>query len=413
MGGRHVAVVIRSFGFPEGMAATNRVRLLGRALIQQGTDVRVLCLRVSERPGEARTTEAAGVADGIPFRYTTGTPLRADRFLVRRAVALKGFVIGLAELARLRRNGRLDCVFLADGGGEPWSASEAVLAWWLRRLGVPVITELNEVPGTYEWLPARLVPALSQLYGVDGVIVISEWLREWAAREASRLHHPIRLLGLPIVVDTDEVTAGERRVEPPMYVYAASPEYLHELTFVIRALRIVLRRHPGVRLTVTGMSRARAVDLITQSGFGDDLVEGRLVVAGYVDRRELLGMYREATALLIPLHDDLRSRARFPTKLGEYLAAGVPVVTCRVGEVERFLSDGENAFVAAVDDVDSFAAKMLEVLEDPGRASVVGAAGRRVAEEQFAYGAQGLRLKAFIEDVCAAAPSRRDRPRRS
>jgi glycosyltransferase involved in cell wall biosynthesis len=404
--GPHVVVLIRSFGFPEGMAATNRVRLLGRALLQEGVDVRVLCLRVSERPGEARTSAASGVADGIPFRYTTGTPLRDDRFLVRRAVALKGFLAALAELARLRRAGRLDCAFLADGGGEPWSASVALLLWWLRRLGVPAVTELNEVPGTYGWAPARVAPVLSQLFGVDGALVISAWLEQWAAAEAARLHRRVRLLEVPIVVDTDEVTPGERVTSPPTFVYAASTEYLHDLSFVLRSLHGAWERFPEAGLLVTGMSRQRAEDVIREQGFDADVGSGRVTVCGYLSRPALLEVYREATALLIPLHDDLRSRARFPTKLGEYLAAGAPVVTCRVGEVERFLRDGESAFVAEPDEVASFAAKMVEVLEDKDRAGAVAAEGRRVAERNFAYGAQGRRLRDFILEVCAASGRR-------
>jgi glycosyltransferase involved in cell wall biosynthesis len=392
------------------MAATNRVRLLGRALIAQGAEVRVLCLRVSERPGEVRTTSAAGVADGIPFRYTTGTPLRDDRFLVRRAVTLRGFAAGLAELRRLRRAGRLDCVLLADGGGEPWSAAAAFLVWWLGRLGVPVVIELNEVPGTYAWAPARWIPALSQLRGVDGALVISEWLEEWATREAARLHSRLRLLEVPIVVDTEEVTPGERVTDPPTFVYAASNEYLQDLAFVLRALRRVWERFPEARLEITGMAPTLAAEAVERTGLGGDAA-GRVAVRGYLGRPELLDLYRGATALLIPLHDDLRSRARFPTKLGEYLASGAPVVTSRVGEVHRFLRDAESAFICEPDDLGAFAAKMTEVLEDAPRAGAVGAAGRRVAEQQFSYHAQGARLRRFFAELAAAPPARSGRRR--
>ncbi|MEI6727334.1 MAG: hypothetical protein WCN81_14075, partial [Actinomycetes bacterium] len=48
----HVVFLIRAFGFPQGMAATNRVRLLARGLIEHGVDARVICMRVSERTGQ-------------------------------------------------------------------------------------------------------------------------------------------------------------------------------------------------------------------------------------------------------------------------------------------------------------------------------------------------------------------------
>src|SRR2546429_2660527 len=41
---------------------------------------------------------------------------------------------------------------------------------------------------------------------------------------------------------------------------------------------------------------------------------------------------RDATALLLPLWDDDRSRTRMPNKLGEYLASGKPVIVGRRSE---------------------------------------------------------------------------------
>ena len=57
-----------------------------------------------------------------------------------------------------------------------------------------------------------------------------------------------------------------------------------------------------------------------------------------------------AHGLLIPLFDDVRSTARFPTKIGEYLASGRPIVTTAVGEMPRYFEDGVTAFISAPDD---------------------------------------------------------------
>ena len=75
---------------------------------------------------------------------------------------------------------------------------------------------------------------------------------------------------------------------------------------------------------------------------------------------------------------------------------------CRAGEIERFLRDGETAYVAVADDVADFSDRMVRALDDVPRATAIGAAGRRIAEERFAYGPQGLRLKELVERVCRA-----------
>ena len=122
---------------------------------------------------------------------------------------------------------------------------------------------------------------------------------------------------------------------------------------------------------------------------------------------------RSAAALLAPLHDEHRSRARFPTKIGEYLSAARPVVTTNIGEIGRYLRDGETAFVSPSDDVEAFAAKMLEALQDPARSAIIGAEGRRVAEEAFDYRLHGLRLLAFFERLAGQSGHGPHRGRRT
>ena len=112
--GPNVVFLIRSFGFPDGMAAANRVLLMGRALLREGAGASVLCTRVTERPGAVLNRLTRGERDGIPFAYTTGTTIRSDRFVIRRYLALRGLLVAVLELGRLRLERRLDCVYLPD-----------------------------------------------------------------------------------------------------------------------------------------------------------------------------------------------------------------------------------------------------------------------------------------------------------
>jgi glycosyltransferase involved in cell wall biosynthesis len=400
-----VVFLVRSFGFPEGMAATNRVRLLARALTGLGADVSVICARVSERPDEVRNPSAKGLVDGIAFLYTPGTTTRSHSFVVRRIREFRGYVLAIVELGRRKAEGRLDCVFLADGGCEGWHPSVSLLLIWLRLLGVPVITELNEYPRMQPWLPNWLSRHLSYLAGVDGAVAISGWLARWAAREAQRIGRRVDVVEIPIVVDACEGGDFLPVHEPSSsFVYAASNEYSDDLAFVFCAMHRVWCRYPEACLTVTGMRAERALEVARRESVVDAVEKGSVRILGYVDRPTLLSTYREAIGLLIPLRDDLRSRARFPTKLGEYLASGRPVITSSVGEIERFLEDGVTAFVAAPDDLAAFADKMIETLEDRARATRIGAAGRRVAVERFSYAPLGVRLAELIQRVCDHRP---------
>jgi glycosyltransferase involved in cell wall biosynthesis len=118
-----------------------------------------------------------------------------------------------------------------------------------------------------------------------------------------------------------------------------------------------------------------------------------------VGRDKLLELYAQSRALLIPLFDDDRSRARFPSKIGEYLAAARPVVTTHVGEIDRYLTNGVNAYASVPGDAAAYAESIVEILDDPAAAADVGRAGRRLAEERFHFSLHGASLYGFMESL--------------
>jgi glycosyltransferase involved in cell wall biosynthesis len=69
-----------------------------------------------------------------------------------------------------------------------------------------------------------------------------------------------------------------------------------------------------------------------------------------------------------------------PKSVLEAMAAGVPLVTTRVGQVDEVATDGQDALVAEVDDVDALAAAVLRAREDGALRERLREAGRRTAE---------------------------------
>ena len=73
---------------------------------------------------------------------------------------------------------------------------------------------------------------------------------------------------------------------------------------------------------------------------------------------ELIKRYKGATALLIPLRNNIRDIARFPNKTCEYCAAKGVIVTTNVGEMPFVFRDKENALVSEKYDVVEYANKL-------------------------------------------------------
>ena len=406
-----ILLLTHDFGFPEGYAPTLRARLVARGLVQAGAAVQVYCLRYSEIPPDVLNPDPAGTYEGIPFRYTGGSTTRASSFAGRRAADVRSVAATVRSILALRRAGHLDAVYLWSTAMH-WNPLSQLLVSFLNAAHIPVVLELNERPWSQGPHPGFIEKRLSPLSGVAGAIVISDYLEEWARAEAQRVGRNIDIIKVPILVDTDEMLQAPALPprKRPFVMFACPPGRTELFRFVTEAMRGVWSAGVACDLVVTGPSlhgeENRWMADIASEG------AGAVDWLGTVPRATLLGLYRQASALLLPLADELNSSARFPTKLGEYLASGAPVVASARGELLTYLADGESAFLAPVGasagpgadaETKAFAGSIIAALADPEKAAAVGREGRAVAVDSFDYRRYGGILYGWFQEVTQQA----------
>ena len=404
----HVVFLAPQLQFPHGMAATNRIELLARALMDQGVDARVWSVFPGERGERARNVVGAGAsASGVPFAYLAGSPVKGRTFLRRRGDQVRGWASTPLRLRRLAR--APGSVVYLYATAQHWTWSRLVLIAAARAASLPIVMELNERPWALAHGRRRLERLVSPLWGVQGAVCISEHLLQWARAEVARTGAPRWLLRVPILVDTAEQAESDYPSGDPVLVVAASADYRETIEFILEAMTHVWRRHPSCRLQITGVTpqRGRGGWLCERRRQGD--LDERVELPGLLPRPELLELYAAAHGLLIPLFDDVRSTARFPTKIGEYLASGRPIVTTAVGEMPRYFEDGVTAFMCPPGDPRSYGEKIADLLSDPGLAAAVGRAGRELCRRTFDYRIHGPALAEMVEALSAANSRRPQR----
>jgi glycosyltransferase involved in cell wall biosynthesis len=107
---------------------------------------------------------------------------------------------------------------------------------------------------------------------------------------------------------------------------------------------------------------------------------------------------QKSKLLLLPRPTSLQSESGFPTKLGEYLASGTPIVVTNTGEIASFLTNRENAIIVEPDNQVLFADNVIEVLDNYEKYNQMGLKGMQVAQQYFSYKTQGKVLNNFLKN---------------
>ncbi|HEY0932692.1 MAG TPA: glycosyltransferase [Trebonia sp.] len=241
---------------------------------------------------------------------------------------------------------------------------------------------------------------------------LPEWLRPVAAggvtsaeRLAERRLHLIlaehgyndRFAGAhPVVPNTTYVPAaaappsGPRRV---VYVGWLSPD---RGSAEMVELGRLLRPH-GIAVELIGQADGAARAHIEAGG---DAVHWH----GFVPNAEALRLVEGSLAGLSLLQDEENFRHSMPTKVAEYLARGVPVVTTPLPLAVELVEAAQAGFVVPFNDPAAARDAILRLDADPGLRVKMGAGGHEYASGHLAWPPHAAEFVAQLE-AWAAAPS--------
>jgi glycosyltransferase involved in cell wall biosynthesis len=203
------------------------------------------------------------------------------------------------------------------------------------------------------------------------------------------------LIRVPVLVDVSRF-ADQKRANCEFYfLFCSSLDYLEVIEFVLAAFDNLCPPDKQVLLYLVVSGRPEQFREINRC---ISLCKNKAWIRLFKDLTdaELTTLYVGARALLIPLRATVQDMARFPHKIGEYLATGNPVITTRFGEVARYLTDGVNAVMANGHSVEEFTDKMRWVIDNPDLARRIGMEGQRVAMAQFEYRKYSQSLADFL-----------------
>jgi glycosyltransferase involved in cell wall biosynthesis len=206
----------------------------------------------------------------------------------------------------------------------------------------------------------------------------------------------------PVVPNTTNVPESAARPGHDRVVYLGSVTVARGAKVIAEAARLVHDRTDGaVTLEVIGPPR----DDETRRILDRAQAAGHLRCHGFVANEVALEMVSGALAGLSLLQDVPNYRHSTPTKLYEYMAHGVPVVTTPLPLARELVEASGAGIVVPFDDAAATADAVMELWRDPERAARMGAAGHDYARTHHDWRAMRGQFVEAVRSVMSGGAS--------
>lgn len=390
---KHI-VYLGCSGFPYGLAEIQRMILISKSQVMVGNSVTVFCRRGMHKTTNFPEMKASGNFEGIDYIYTSGTPFRNENFFIRNFLKAKGVINKFLILRKLKKENKLDFAIISTHSFYSF-CYYFILS---KLLGFKTVLNYVEYYSSVKkkWckFSKRLNDKLFDIYSpklADIVFPISEFLVE-----DLKINTPgKKYLKVPVLTDFDRYGGIKIQEGQKYFLFCGDAGYFEVIKFIIDSFEKLENTTAFLYLVINGHDLDKQ---LVRNYIEANSCKNRIRVFSKLTNKELSNYYKNAIALLIPLRPTFQDTARFPHKIGEYLASGNPVISTNYGEVKYYFKDMENMLIADTYDINLFAKKMQYVLINTEEAQKVGCNGRKMALNNFDYKLYGQKIDNFLNE---------------
>jgi glycosyltransferase involved in cell wall biosynthesis len=390
-------LIVTQEPFPIGQAATNRILSYSKTIVKLGHTVVVHCLRPTEVVSKGvLNNNMEGDYYGIKYVYTSGTTLwpgHGKHYLYKIYLKIRGYINSFTWVLHQRKH--IDVIQLES------NSFFCIWYYWLlaNLCHIKYVQEKSEFPFVLrnKTTAGKIWASIyvSTVYkAFDGMIIETQTLMNYFKDKVRR---GTQLLCVPMTVDFERFSM-ENVTRTKNIVYCGNMMELDGVSILIKAFAKIVGNHKEYKLVLIGKGKEDVYrsyrELVNSLN-----IDENVVFWGRIPSDKVPLYLCGASLLVLASPSSTRSQSSLPSKLGEYLATGVPVVITSVGEVPRYLTDNVSAYLAEPDSVDAFAAKMDYALSNLGEAINVGKRGKEVSQLYFGGEQQALRIVDFFKSL--------------
>lgn len=389
-------VFLGKAGFPIGLAEVQRMTLMAKAFLYERCKVTVICSKGVWDKNQEINFNKKGNFEGVDYIYTSKSVFRPKGFINRNIQKLKGIYGEFRYLKQLKQQDKLNLAIVSS------MSAVHVLRYLIfsRYFNFSIAINFVEMASSMQHRTGFMTRVNDHIIDkwliklFDGALPISDGLLNYYKTVSPSKPS----LKLPILCDFEKFEQTRNAEVEPYFLYCGSMSYMQVIDFIIRAYKSISDTEKAkLYMIVSGGSKKETDHL--QDEINKRFDTQSITLFSNIPYDQLVDLYTNAIALLIPLRQTVQDASRFPHKIGEYLASGNPVITTDVGEIKNYFEDEKTALIANTYSVDAFAEKMKFVLDHPEKAKEIGLNGKVLGLNAFDYKIHGSRLRKFLQEL--------------
>jgi len=366
--------------FQEGNAANSRIRALANGLKKKGDQVFLFFLSSTVFNSNGINKKSKGFFDGLYFNYLSGTSHRSKFLLVRIFNYLIAIINSSVLLIRKRKH--FDIIFIYS----PRFLFFGHIYILAKLLGIPLIiekTELEQKVTTKRILPKLIsytdrIDAYLYKYICTHLFVISDKLKD----HYSNFFPATKISKIPIVVDFKRFQQIEDTSSKYSIGYLGSFSAKDGVPGIIQGFKAANQQIPKLKLNLIGFNPYKKE---TNQLLKLNQLNGEVSKSGQITYEQVPQWLAKCDLLIMNRTNDAYSHYGFPTKLGEYLATGIPTICSRVGDVDHYLEHKINTYFIEPGNTEQLTEAILKRYENYEQFNEIGQKGRLVAQTEFDF----------------------------
>lgn len=369
--------------YPIGNVSTLRISSYCKALVDKGYNVKVYILAPT---AEAKINEKRlGVDDGVEYEYLT--KITWDKENTSFFIKINYYLFGIFKMCRYIFKDKID-VLMSYHSEIVFNCFVAVFT---KIKKIPFVLDKTEYPRKKNNFWEKV-----KLKCFDGIITISKELESYFKNYNKSTFllpmsiNPKRYQDLQRVKITNNITV----------VFGVHNRDCIEDSILGFIQFLKNTRNSSSQLILVGDYKRlfeihnleSLTKIIKDSGF-----ESRIIFKGLVPINDIPLVLKSSRVLLTT--PQFFISGGFPTKLGEYLLSGVPVVATRVGELEDYLCDKKDIIFVEPNNIDCIAKTLNWVFQNEHEVQKIGLSGARKANRVFNAKTYVNDLIVFLENL--------------